>query len=466
VLVSAVAFTQDIKSEEVYRRVLPSVVTLTVEKKDGRATGTGFLAFRDGLVLTAFHVIDGAKAAVGKFADGEEFEISGIVDRDAKRDIALVRIKAAGRQVVDVDPTDPQVGQKAFIIGAPRGLEFSISEGLIGQIRQLDSSKLWQFTCPASPGNSGGPLISGSGKVIGIVSWSFRTAEDVNFAVPIVYAQGLDASLPTQPFAQVDWSAIKPATAVKLDLGAVSTIILKARLDANYALEAQFDYNRVITSISTKNLTLPTSVYSAGSTLLKAAEQLEAIESLPEIRVAAKEAATHYRQCADGFKIMIEAALEAMRNGWDAAARNLVSLGYSKFEQTKSPWEELMPKLREALPKSEEQKYHPDLLELILPKDTKRFFLPIVRSLGLRLDLRALPTAIVSLVNKDLSAGKAGVRLADTILEVEGKKISSWSELEKCLEANVGKTIRLKVRRLVGGDATLRVKVPQPAGAG
>ncbi len=194
----------DMPTDKIYAKVLPSVVTIEADMGNGYSIGTGFFALKDGLVVTAYHVIDGAKSAKVKFSDGEVFDVSGVVDADNVRDIALLRVKVYGKQMLSVNAQDPAVGSKVCAVGAPKGLEFSVSDGIISQIQTMSGIKQVQFTCPVSPGNSGGPLLNGKGEVVGVVDWQVTDGQNLNFAVPMSYVLGLDASLRTK-----EWDAIK-----------------------------------------------------------------------------------------------------------------------------------------------------------------------------------------------------------------------------------------------------------------
>jgi len=190
--------------EQIYKEALPSVLTLMVEKKDGSSVqGSAFLAMDHGLAVTAWHVVKDAKRVVARFATEEEFEVSGIVDKDEERDLAIIRVKVYGRPLMKMTGDDPEVGSKAYVIGAPEGLEYSISDGLVSQVRTVEGIKVYQFTCPASPGSSGGPLVNEKGEAIGVVSFQFREGQNLNFAIPAAYVLGLDGSLPTQPWPMV-----------------------------------------------------------------------------------------------------------------------------------------------------------------------------------------------------------------------------------------------------------------------
>jgi len=182
---------------ELYRQSQPSVMTLVVERFDGtKVTGSAFFAIKDGLAVTAWHVVAGARKVTARFATGETAEVPGAIDWSVKRDVALIQVEATGRKMVPIDPAVPEVGARAYVIGAPQGLEFSISDGLISQVRSVEGMKLYQFTCPASPGNSGGPVFSDRGKVLGLVSFQFQEGQNLNFAVPINEVTGLNAATP------------------------------------------------------------------------------------------------------------------------------------------------------------------------------------------------------------------------------------------------------------------------------
>jgi hypothetical protein len=80
------------------------------------------------------------------------------------------------------------------VIGAPKGYDFSISDGLISQIRSVDGFLQYQVSCPISPGNSGSPIFNNRGEVIGIASWTKVDAQNVNFAIPTREFTRLDVS--------------------------------------------------------------------------------------------------------------------------------------------------------------------------------------------------------------------------------------------------------------------------------
>lgn len=215
---AAVPQLQAMNAEEIYKFVLPSVVTLIATDQNGvQSIGTAFLINENGVAVTAYHLVSDAMSAIVKFSTGEEFNVSGLIDSDEKRDVALIRIKVFGRTSLLLKHTFPDVGVRAYVIGAPRAYEFSISDGLVSQVQVIEGVKYIQFSCPASPGNSGGPLLDSDGLVLGVVSSQRTDAQNLSFAVPSEYILGLDSSLPTRPWANNNNSDIVKAKSVTVE---------------------------------------------------------------------------------------------------------------------------------------------------------------------------------------------------------------------------------------------------------
>lgn len=187
----------ELKPEQIYQRLLPSVMTLEVETRRGaKCVGAGFLALRENLAATAWHLVADARTVKARFADGTLVNASGVVDWDEEKDLALLHVEAVGRPLAVLASAPPAVGSTAFVIGAPRGFDFSLAGGLISQVRVLDGFRQYQVSCPISPGNSGGPIVNTRGEVLGIVAWSERDAQNLNFGTPASYLASLDASRP------------------------------------------------------------------------------------------------------------------------------------------------------------------------------------------------------------------------------------------------------------------------------
>ena len=184
----------ELKPETIYRKVLPSVMTLEVESRDGqRYVGTAFLALADDTAITAWHVIADAQTVWAVFSDGRRVEVTAGIDKVVDCDLALVKLEMArhGRKAV-LSRKVESIGSRAYVIGAPKGFGFSISDGLVSQYRSVGGISLYQVSCPISPGNSGGPILNDRGEVIGVTSWRKADAQNLAFAVPVAEFARLD----------------------------------------------------------------------------------------------------------------------------------------------------------------------------------------------------------------------------------------------------------------------------------
>ena len=161
-------------------------MTLEVETQSGeKFVGSAVLILADDMALTAWHVVADARSVWGVFSDGQRVKMTGCIDHDGMRDLALLKLEKGlpHRQATACHELQP-VAARAYVIGSPKGYGFSISDGLISQIRSLDGFLQYQLSCPISPGNSGSPVINQQGEVIGIASWTKTDAQNVSFATP------------------------------------------------------------------------------------------------------------------------------------------------------------------------------------------------------------------------------------------------------------------------------------------
>lgn len=192
----------ELKPEQLYAVVSPSIVALDVENVAGRHfVGNAFLAAGQRLAVTAWHVVHDARRVEARFSDNQRVTVTGLVDKNEKLDLALLRLEAGLHPRLTLASTTPRIGSRVYLVGSPRGLDFSLSEGLISQIRTLDGVRYYQLSCPVSPGDSGGPVLNDRGEAIGVLSWRKADAENVGFAIPCPEVARMNAALPA-----VAWS--------------------------------------------------------------------------------------------------------------------------------------------------------------------------------------------------------------------------------------------------------------------
>lgn len=169
--------------------VSPAVVYIETFLNDGTplATGSGFIVDKDGIVVTNYHVINGAVSATVKLIDGSTYKVINIIGFDANQDLAVLKINGSNLPTVKLgDSNKISNGEKIVAIGSPKGLENSISEGIISnKSRSIDRLKFIQFTAPISAGSSGGALINYNAEIIGITSATRKDSQNINLAIPI-----------------------------------------------------------------------------------------------------------------------------------------------------------------------------------------------------------------------------------------------------------------------------------------
>jgi len=149
--------------------------------------GTGFFISPDGIGISNFHVFEGAKKARIVTYDGKVYNITRTLSWDKNSDLLKFKIdKPKGKTFNFIAQESRSVitGEKVYVIGNPKGLNFSISDGIVSSKRNIEKiGDIIQTTVPISSGNSGSPLINMNGKFIGIISFSIKDAQNLNFAI-------------------------------------------------------------------------------------------------------------------------------------------------------------------------------------------------------------------------------------------------------------------------------------------
>jgi S1-C subfamily serine protease len=198
---------------QVYAAIRPAVVSITVDGVSANNTtfqgrGSGVIVDESGRILTSLHVIQGAQQVRVRFFDGTE-EIARVAGTQPERDLAVLEVP---RIPDGVEPAvlggGVNVGDAVAAIGNPFGLDGSMSMGVVSglgrrfvvQATGQALENMIQFDAAVNPGNSGGPLVDMSGRVVGIVTgianpFGQSAFIGLGFAVPIQAAAGLVAPI-------------------------------------------------------------------------------------------------------------------------------------------------------------------------------------------------------------------------------------------------------------------------------
>jgi len=154
--------------------------------------GSGFICSPDGMVLTNYHVIRGASRMTARMHDQSIHEVEYVGGFDMQHDIAALKIDGASLPSVRVGTSyGVKTGDHVVVLGAPLGLESTLSDGIISAIREGGTFRIFQTSAPISHGSSGGPIFDDYGNVIALAVAKMEAGENLNFVIPIDSAKPL-----------------------------------------------------------------------------------------------------------------------------------------------------------------------------------------------------------------------------------------------------------------------------------
>jgi len=199
-LVARPADAQSLSPQEVFRRVSSSVVVIEVTDDDNKviASGSGVVIpnrFKDGilklnqvLVATNCHVVDQAPDGRVTLRQGDIRGWGRINGRDASRDLCTIRgllIDSPELPASQVGSSQwLEVGDSVYAVGAPKGLELTLSNGIVSGFREHEGNEYIQTTAPISRGSSGGGLFDAQGRLVGITTMYVKDGQALNFTIP------------------------------------------------------------------------------------------------------------------------------------------------------------------------------------------------------------------------------------------------------------------------------------------
>jgi S1-C subfamily serine protease len=198
-------------ARELFKKVAPSVVVIRALGRDVTTagetrfaeTGSGVLISTDGKVMTAAHVVNAMDQVSVEFLGGETVA-ARVVGSEPGADLSLLqleRVPAGARVAPMADSRTMEVGDEVIVVGAPYGLSYSLSAGLISAhwppntvYKAMPLAEFFQTTATINTGNSGGPMFNMKGEVVGIVSHNISKSggsEGLGFVVTLNTARQL-----------------------------------------------------------------------------------------------------------------------------------------------------------------------------------------------------------------------------------------------------------------------------------
>lgn len=206
--------SEELSRAEIYRRVSPSVVSITVTRPssstitpDAEVGGSGFVIDSDGHIVSNAHVVANASEVIVYFVDGTITRAT-LVGTDFDSDLAVIKVDLPADRLSPVTFGDVDslfVGQSVLALGSPFGQDWTLTSGIISALNRtiqgLSNYRIGsviQTDAPINPGNSGGPLFNMRGEVIGVNSQivsQVRANSGVGFSVPADLVQRVAGEL-------------------------------------------------------------------------------------------------------------------------------------------------------------------------------------------------------------------------------------------------------------------------------
>lgn len=175
---------------EIFKKYSSAVFLIYTANQYQQFQGSGFFIGEDGLAVSNYHVFQGTSIGFEQIKIGNEvYNVSEIITRSAENDFILFRVNCTENNYIPIAKNKPDIGERVYAIGSPRGFENTITDGVVSQWRDKN---LMQISVPIDHGSSGGVLINEYGETVGITSGTFYEGSSAN----VNYAISIDAVIP------------------------------------------------------------------------------------------------------------------------------------------------------------------------------------------------------------------------------------------------------------------------------
>jgi hypothetical protein len=193
-----------------FEEIVSQAVEATVVIRSESSQGSGIIVDKNGTIATSLHVLEDAVDLQVVLSSGEVYDDVSVINFDQRKDIALIKIRGFELPYARMgNSNNLNLGQSIFTIGAPQGLDKTVSRGIISALRMTGNGyQTIQTDASISEGSSGGGLFSDSGELIGVLAATHTGGQNLNFAIPINYLAGM---LDTQVrYSESEFLALNP----------------------------------------------------------------------------------------------------------------------------------------------------------------------------------------------------------------------------------------------------------------
>jgi S1-C subfamily serine protease len=255
----------------VARAVLPSVASLAVRTSRGEGSGSASVITADGYLLTSAHVVAGVNSAEAAFTDGTTVKID-VVGRDVLSDLAVLKARGAVPPPVAMGRAeDLRVGQLVVAVGNPLGLAGSVTAGIVSGLgRSLPTKsgrvvdEVIQTDAALNPGNSGGALADGRGRMVGVstavAGVGLGLAVPVNDSTHRIIASLMSTGRVRRAWLGIAGARVPVAPALAARLGTVTGLQIASVVKDSPAAEAGLRRGDIVVSVDGHHIVTATAI--------------------------------------------------------------------------------------------------------------------------------------------------------------------------------------------------------------
>lgn len=175
---------------EIVKKAEPAVFLVNTfdEYGNGLGMGTGFFIESSGIGVSNYHVFDGGSEWTIQTSNQKQYKVTKIIESSEEFDYIIFQVETRKKfPKLEIATIRPEKGEDIIVLGNPKGLESTLTRGIISSIRDVEpnDNALLQIDAAISPGSSGSPVMNMKGEVVGIATMKILECENCNFAMNI-----------------------------------------------------------------------------------------------------------------------------------------------------------------------------------------------------------------------------------------------------------------------------------------